>query len=96
MDDTEVKQVLCMGLAGLYLVSFMYSVKLQVRNFNSNRFLELSYYLISFYFGSTSQPVQLIFLISFAFTEVVYLILVLRFVPDLHMFTISSMLAYLW
>jgi hypothetical protein len=54
MDDIEVKQILCMVLASLNLVAFLCSVKHQVQHFNSNRFLELSYYLISFFFASTS------------------------------------------
>jgi hypothetical protein len=96
MDDIEVKQVLCMVLAFLNLASFLYCVRLQVQHFNSNRFLELSYYLISFYFASTSHTVRLIFVICFAFTDVVYLILILRFAPVIHSFMINSMLAYLW
>jgi hypothetical protein len=96
MDDIEVKQLSSMVLAPLYLVSFMCSVKHQVQHFNSNRYLELSYYLISFYFASTSHTVRVMFGISLAFTDVVYLILILRFAPDVHFFMINSMLAYLW
>jgi hypothetical protein len=54
MNDIEVKQVLCSVLASMILASFLCSVRLQVQHFNSNRFLELSYYLVSFYFASTS------------------------------------------
>jgi hypothetical protein len=96
MSDTEVKQTLCMVLVLIYLCSLGVSIKRQKDFFNSNRFLEMSYFMISYYFCSMAQSGRLFFGLCFAFSDCLYLVIVARFFPDPILVTICSMLAYLW
>lgn len=88
--------MLCMVLAALYMSALALSVRLQCKLFNLNRFLEMSYYLISYFFACTPYLARMLFCISLAYISNTYLIVFLRFNPDVFEVTIGSMVAYLW
>jgi hypothetical protein len=44
-----IKVVLTSVFVLCYLATLYWSIRQQVKHFNSNRFLEMTYYLISFY-----------------------------------------------
>mmetsp|Transcript_28912 Transcript_28912/g.51598 ORF Transcript_28912/g.51598 Transcript_28912/m.51598 type:complete len:292 (+) Transcript_28912:60-935(+) len=91
MDDTQIKQTLCMFLACMYTASLSVALRLQCKVFGQDRYLEMSYYLISFFFAS-----RVMFCFCLAFADIPDLVIFLRFNPDFFEVTIASMLTYLW
>lgn len=96
MDETAQLQCLVMLLGGIYTLAMCYSIRLQYKTFNECRYLEMSYYLTSFFFACTSYSARAIFCCFYAFSSNTHISSILRFVPDAFIFPIASMLAYLW
>mmetsp|Transcript_28911 Transcript_28911/g.51594 ORF Transcript_28911/g.51594 Transcript_28911/m.51594 type:complete len:97 (+) Transcript_28911:60-350(+) len=96
MDDTQIKQTLCMFLACMYTASLSVALRLQCKVFGQDRYLEMSYYLISFFFACKAYSARVMFCFCLAFADIPDLVIFLRFNPDFFEVTIASMLTYLW
>lgn len=89
-------ETLCCFLALTYLFSLLISIKGQIRHFNRNRFLEMTYYLISFFLAGDVYTARVIFCVIYASTDNVRAIIIAEFAPDVLTITICSMLTYFW
>mmetsp|Transcript_1861 Transcript_1861/g.3985 ORF Transcript_1861/g.3985 Transcript_1861/m.3985 type:complete len:282 (-) Transcript_1861:1306-2151(-) len=89
--DLILLEVFCGALCLVYIVSMYFSIKNQVKHFNQNRFLEMAYYVISFFILA-----RIVFCIIYATTDNLTSIIVSEFAPDVFCVTICSMLTYFW
>eukprot|EP00359_Climacostomum_virens_P009712 CAMPEP_0204917102 /NCGR_PEP_ID=MMETSP1397-20131031/14782_1 /ASSEMBLY_ACC=CAM_ASM_000891 /TAXON_ID=49980 /ORGANISM="Climacostomum Climacostomum virens, Strain Stock W-24" /LENGTH=253 /DNA_ID=CAMNT_0052089857 /DNA_START=145 /DNA_END=906 /DNA_ORIENTATION=- len=64
---------------------------MQVKHFNQSRFLEMEYYIISFYF-----LIRIIYSIVLGVGADIRITLALELVPNTLVFTICSVMTYLW
>lgn len=96
MDETLLKQVLCIALGVLYCIATSLSVKLQCKMFNVNRFLEMSYFLITFFFACKTHSARAMYCLSLVVLQNCFVIIFLKFNPDVFEVTIGAMLCYLW
>lgn len=96
MEEFDLKHILFLLLAVAYSLAFLQSVILQVRVFNTNRFLEMSYYIISFYFACMFYKGSTGFAAGLVFSGNYYIITPLRFLPDIFEVPVCAMLSYFW
>lgn len=68
----------------------------QVKHFNRNRFLEIAYYIISFYFSSKRSLVRIVYCILLALRFDLIFVIALELIPNTLVFTICSVMTYLW
>jgi hypothetical protein len=91
-----IKLTLCALLGLSYALALVYSVRLQIKHFGLNRFLEMSYYLVSFYFLSKVSSAKLIYCVVFSLDVSTSAVVIAQLLPSVFLFGVCSTVTYLW
>lgn len=71
-------------------------MKHQVKYFGKSRFLEMSYYLCSFYLLGKLYLARVVYCVLYSLDFEVVVVVISELVPNVLLFCVCSMVTYLW
>mmetsp|Transcript_9834 Transcript_9834/g.19452 ORF Transcript_9834/g.19452 Transcript_9834/m.19452 type:complete len:238 (-) Transcript_9834:276-989(-) len=98
VDETQMipKDICCGLLFVCYLFTLCWSLKQQHKHFGKSRFLEMCYYVITFYLGSNPHAARLVYVLVFVLDLNIVVVALAEFLPNVLIFCICSMVTYFW